>query len=61
MRARLRVCTCIGMVRTRARWAITSFAIASRGVDFATFATFAAMMVALCAGLSSFSAYYDTR
>ena len=58
MRARLRVCTCIGMVRTRARWAITSFAVANRGVDFATFA---AMMVALCAGLSGLSAYNDTH
>ena len=49
------------MIRTRARCAITSFAIASRGVDFATFATFAAMMVALCVGLSSFTAYYGTH
>ena len=46
------------MIRTRARWAFTSFAVASRGVDFATFA---AMMVALCAGLSGLRAYYDTR
>ena len=58
MRARLRVCTWIGMIRTRARWAFTSFAVASRGVDFATFA---ATMVALCAGLSGLRAYYDTR
>ena len=58
MRVRLRVCICIGMIRTRARWAFTSFAIANRGVDFATFA---AMMVALCVGLSGLRAYYDTR
>ena len=58
MRARLRVCTCIGMIRTRARWAFTSFAVASRGAGFATFA---AMMAALCAGLSGLRAYNDTR